>query len=135
MAALFTALNVPTRQVSSGKDVHVILDNCATRKHPKVCEWLTRHLRWTFHFTPTPSPWLNAMEGVPAKCLASASGAGSLFSRRTDGCNPRAPCHAEPPFQTVQVDGNHTAAVKRGHQVLEEQKLCVQMDFSAPNCR
>jgi hypothetical protein len=27
----------------------------ATHKHPKVCKWLDRHPRFTFHFTPTSS--------------------------------------------------------------------------------
>ena len=30
---------------------------------PKVLAWLERHLRWTFHFTPTSCSWLNAVEG------------------------------------------------------------------------
>jgi hypothetical protein len=25
----------------------------AAHKHPKVRQWLDRHPRWTFHFTPT----------------------------------------------------------------------------------
>ena len=39
------------------------LDNYATHKHLKVIEWLGRHPRWTFHFTPTSASWLNAVEG------------------------------------------------------------------------
>ena len=38
-----------------------------THKHPKVQAWLDRHPRWTFHFTPTSSSWLNAVEGFFAK--------------------------------------------------------------------
>ncbi|MCE3245716.1 MAG: family transposase, partial [Arthrobacter sp.] len=48
---------------SSGKLIHVILDNYAAHKHPKVWAWLERHPRWTFHFTPTSCSWLNAVEG------------------------------------------------------------------------
>jgi transposase len=47
--------------------VHVILDNYAAHKHAKVRAWLARHPRWTFHFTPTSSSWLNAVEGFFAK--------------------------------------------------------------------
>src|SRR5215207_8914946 len=43
--------------------MHVILDNYAAHKHPKVIAWLTRHPRVTFHFTPTSASWLNAVEG------------------------------------------------------------------------
>src|SRR4051794_31449022 len=48
--------------VPAGKLVHVILDNYATHKHPKVRAWLARHERWTFHYTPTSGSWLNAVE-------------------------------------------------------------------------
>ena len=55
-------LDTVERQVQPGKDVHVILDNYATHKHPKVMAWLKRHPRWTFHFTPTSASWINAVE-------------------------------------------------------------------------
>ena len=45
-------LNAVERDVPAGKLVHVILDNYASHKHPKVLAWLARHPRWTFHFTP-----------------------------------------------------------------------------------
>ena len=38
------------------------LDNYAAHKHPDVRQWLARHPRWTFHFTPTSASWLNAVE-------------------------------------------------------------------------
>jgi putative transposase len=43
-------------------DLHVIVDNYATHKHPKVKLWLARHPRFHFHFTPTYSSWLNQVE-------------------------------------------------------------------------
>jgi transposase len=46
-------LNAVEREVDKGKAIHVILDNYAVHKHPKVKAWLARHPRWTFHFTPT----------------------------------------------------------------------------------
>jgi len=42
--------------------VHVIMDNYATHKHPKVQRWLARHRRVQFHFTPTSASWLNLVE-------------------------------------------------------------------------
>ncbi len=56
-------LNALERDIPAGKIVHVILDNYAAHKHEKVRAWLDRHPRWTFHFTPTSSSWLNAVEG------------------------------------------------------------------------
>lgn len=60
-------LNALERDIPAGKVVHVILDNYAAHKHEKVRAWLERHPRWTFHFTPTSSSWLNAVEGFFAK--------------------------------------------------------------------
>ena len=56
-------LNTVEAAVPAGKLIHAIADNYATHKHPKVHEWLVRHPRWTFHFTPTSASWLNAVEG------------------------------------------------------------------------
>jgi len=55
-------LNAIEAEVPAGKLVHVILDNYAAHKHPKVIAWLARHPRFTFHFTPTSCSWLNAVE-------------------------------------------------------------------------
>jgi transposase len=43
-------------------DLHFILDNYATHKHPKVKAWLQKHPRVHFHFVPTSSSWLNLVE-------------------------------------------------------------------------
>jgi transposase len=60
-------LNQIEREIPAGKAIHVVLDNYAPHKHEKVRAWLARHPRWTFHFTPTSSSWLNAVEGFFAK--------------------------------------------------------------------
>lgn len=43
-------------------DVHLIVDNYSTHKHPKVKRWLLAHPRWHVHYTPTYSSWLNQVE-------------------------------------------------------------------------
>jgi transposase len=43
-------------------DLHIIVDNYATHKHPKVKAWLGRHPRFHIHFTPTSCSWLNLVE-------------------------------------------------------------------------
>src|SRR3984957_18788202 len=45
-----------------GKPIHLIADNYATHKHPKVQRWLSRHPRFHVYFTPTSSSWLNMVE-------------------------------------------------------------------------
>ena len=44
-------LNAINAEVPTKKAVHVILDNYAAHKHPKVRQWLDRHKRFTFPFT------------------------------------------------------------------------------------
>jgi transposase len=48
--------------VPAGKQIHMIVDNYATHKHPKVKQWLARHRRFHMHFTPTSCSWLNMVE-------------------------------------------------------------------------
>ncbi len=43
-------------------DLHLVVDNYATHKHPEVEQWLTAHPRFQLHFTPTSSSWLNLVE-------------------------------------------------------------------------
>ena len=49
-------------QTPADLDLHLIVDNYATHKHPKVKAWLKRHPRFHLHFTPTASSWLNLVE-------------------------------------------------------------------------
>ena len=50
------------RASQSREGIHLICDNYATHKHPKVKAWLLRHPRFHVHFTPTSSSWLNMVE-------------------------------------------------------------------------
>jgi transposase len=55
-------LRTVDREVPKGLDIHMILDNYATHKHPDVMAWLDKHPRFDLHFTPTSSSWLNLVE-------------------------------------------------------------------------
>ena len=50
------------REVPKALQIHLILDNYATHKHPNVTAWLAKHPRFHLHFTPTSSSWLNLVE-------------------------------------------------------------------------
>jgi transposase len=50
------------RDTTKNLDLHLICDNYATHKHPKVKAWLARHKRFHLHFTPTSASWLNQVE-------------------------------------------------------------------------
>jgi transposase len=55
-------LNLIHKNVPAELDVHVIVDNSSTHKTPAIQRWLLRHPRFTLHFTPTYSSWLNLVE-------------------------------------------------------------------------
>lgn len=50
------------RETPRHLDLHLIVDNYATHKHPDVKKWLSRHKRFHIHFIPTSSSWLNVIE-------------------------------------------------------------------------
>ena len=50
------------RKTLKTKDLHLVVDNYATHKHPEVKAWLAKHPRLHIHFTPTSSSWLNMVE-------------------------------------------------------------------------
>ncbi len=116
-------LNVINAQVPSEKAVHIILDNYAVHKHPKVRSWLDRHKRFVFHFTPTSSSWLNAVEGFFAK-LARRRLKRGVFHSLVDlqatinrfvvetNKNPK-------PFNWTADPDKIIAAVNRGYQALD----------------
>jgi transposase len=68
------------RETPKHLDLHLIADNYATHKHPKVKAWLARHPRVTMHFTPTSSSWLNLVERFFADLTGDVIRAGSFAS-------------------------------------------------------
>ena len=55
-------LNRIDELVDSGLQIHLVLDNYGTHKHPAVKKWLAVRPRYHVHFTPTSSSWLNQIE-------------------------------------------------------------------------
>jgi transposase len=55
-------LRLIDRHTPADKQLHLIVDNYSTHKHPRVQRWASRHPRFHFHFTPTSSSWLNMVE-------------------------------------------------------------------------
>src|SRR5216684_1949929 len=116
-------LNVIEARVPKKKTIHVIVDNYATHKHPDVMEWLEKHRRFVFHFTPTSASWLNAIEGFFAKLAKKRLKRGIFRSLRElkdaihrfldhTNANPK-------PFTWTKDPNKIIAAVRRGHQVLD----------------
>jgi transposase len=118
-------LNAVEREVPEGKAIHVILDNYAAHKHPKVRAWLARHPRWTFHFTPTSASWLNAVERFFAKLSRRKLQRGvfhSVVALQT-AINDFVEQHNQSPkpFVCKADPKDIIAAVKPGHQTLETE--------------
>ena len=116
-------LNTIETTVPVGKAVHVVLDNYATHKHPKVKTWLERHPRFVFHFTPTSCSWLNAVEGFFAKLtkrrlqrgvFRSIAELQAAINRFVDEANDN-----PKPFVWTADPDKIIAAVRRGHQALD----------------
>ena len=57
-----TFLRQIERETPKDKSLHLICDNYATHKHPKVQAWIAKHPRIHLHFTPTSASWLNMVE-------------------------------------------------------------------------
>lgn len=57
-----TFLRLIHKNTPPEKEIHIICDNYATHKHPKVKSWLKYHKRFHVHFTPTSASWLNMVE-------------------------------------------------------------------------
>ena len=116
-------LNAIEADVPAGKVVHVILDNYGAHKHPKVMQWLGRHPRFTFHFTPTSCSWINAVEGFFATLTKRRLKRG-VFRSITDlqaAINRYLAEHNENPKPFVwKADPSRVlAAIERGKQALE----------------
>ncbi len=116
-------LNEVNRALPAGREVHAIIDNYATHKHAKVRAWLARHPSWTFHFTPTSSSWLNAVEGFFAKLTRRRLKRG-VFHSVVDlqaAINRFVAEHNQnpTPFKWKANPNEIIAAAKRGHQTLE----------------
>src|SRR5665213_2112027 len=116
-------LNTIEAEVPPGKIVHVILDNYAAHKHPKVQGWLRRHVRFVFHFTPTSCSWLNAVEGYFATLskrrlkrgvFRSVVDLQAAINRFLEEHNQQST-----PFTWTADPDKIIAAVRRGHQVLD----------------
>ena len=68
------------RETPKGLELHLIADNYATHKHPKVKAWPAKRPRFNMHFTPTSSSWLNMIERFFADLTEDVIRSGSFAS-------------------------------------------------------
>jgi len=55
-------LKIIEANVPSDLNIHLVLDNYATHKHPKIKDWLAAHSRYQMHDTPKYASWLNQVK-------------------------------------------------------------------------
>ncbi len=55
-------LRIIDKLTPKDRQVHLIVDNYATHKHPAVTRWIDGRKRFHVHFTPTSCSWLNMVE-------------------------------------------------------------------------
>jgi len=53
---------IDARIADTIKTIHIVCDNVPTHHGKKVREWLTKHPRFQFHFTPVHCSWMNQIE-------------------------------------------------------------------------
>src|SRR5256712_12863972 len=88
--------------------VHLVLDNYATHKTQEIRQWFLRHPRYTLHFTPTHSSWLNQVErwfGLLSQRQIKARF--PLQCARTGICHRRVHRHSQPATQALCMDQKH----------------------------
>ena len=99
------------------------LDTATIMRNPEVIEWLGRHPRWSFHFTPTSASWLNAVECFVA-ILTKRRLKRGVFKGVVDlqaAINRFDADHNQQPrpFAWTADPDKIIAAANRGHQVLD----------------
>jgi hypothetical protein len=91
--------------------------------HPAARQWIARHPRWTFHFTPTLASSLNPVEGLfvtlakrrlKRGVFRSVTDLRAAINRFVEDHN----AHSKPLEWVADLD-KIIAAVRRGRQVLD----------------
>jgi transposase len=113
------------RNTAKHLDLHLVTDNYATHKHPRVKAWLARHKRFQLHFTPTSASWLNQVERFFALITGDAIRRGVFHSVAELEAAIEAYLenhNADPkPFIWTAKADDILEKVARGRRVLESQ--------------
>ena len=117
-------------QMPEGPDVHLVMDNYATHKTPKIKAWLARRTHWHIHFTPTSASWINQVERWFAELTRKQLQRGvhrSTAELEADICTFIEAHNENPkPYTWVKSASEILASVKRFCQKTE-QTLCGEL--------
>jgi transposase len=116
--------------VPKGPEVHLVMDNYATHKTPKIRAWLARRPHWHVHFTPTSASWINQVERWFAELTRKQLQRGvhrSVAALEADIAAFIEAHNADPkPYKWVKSADEILAAVKRFCQKTQ-QTLCGEL--------
>ena len=116
--------------VPDGLDVHIVMDNYATHKTPKIKAWLARRPHYHVHFTPTSASWINQVERWFAELTRKQIQRGvhtSVAELEADIRNFIDQHNADPkPFRWIKSADEILAAVKRFCQKAD-RTLCSEL--------
>ena len=117
-------------RVAEGLEVHIVMDNYATHKTPKIKAWLARRPHYHVHYTPTSASWINQVErwfaeltrkrlrrGVHTSVRQLEADIRTFIDRHNE--NPK-------PFKWVKSADQILASVKRFCQKTQ-QTLCREL--------
>jgi hypothetical protein len=92
------------RETPPELDLHLVLDNYATRKHPRVKQWLAQRPRFHLHFVPTSSSWREPGRALFPGLKPTGDSARQFRQRPGVGrCAPSVPGSSQPATQTLRV--------------------------------
>jgi hypothetical protein len=98
-------LTLAQLSVPAGKTIHAIIDNYAAHKHPKLRQWLARHPRWTFHFTPHFGVLAQRRRGISRNTHKAPTEARRVpIRRRSPSRHQSLSPRAQPTIETLHLD-------------------------------
>ena len=116
-------------EYSGEQELHLIMDNYGTHKHPRVKRWLEKHPRFKTHFIPTSSSWLNLVERWFAELTGKAVRRGSFAS---------VPDLIEAIFEFIQhwnKEGKTFVWTAKAEDILEKLERCKKrLEEIQPGC-
>lgn len=119
------------RHVPAGSDVHIVMDNYATHKTPKIKAWLARRPHWHVHFTPTSASCINQVERWFAELTRKQlqRGAHRSTAELEDDTRAFIEAHNEnpKPYKWVKSADEILASVKRFCQRTQKKTPCSEL--------
>ena len=111
-------LNVIDAQVAKKKTVHVIVDNYAAHKHPKVLEWIKNHPRFVFHFTrrqpPRSTPSRASSRNSPKGASSAACSVPSRNSKMPYTASSTTPMQTQSPLPGLRTPTKSSLPLSEG---------------------